>query len=282
MPIPQIEDIRIQLMKAFLHSITNEQQRKCINQMLSYLSILIFWSNKPKVKYFVFTQSRCGSGLLGTLLNNNHHILVDGEILNTRARCKAISINLYLKARSKQTIFEKKDVYGFKLKLHHLTDFYGLSFDEAKSLVSKLSKEGWKIIYLYRNNILRRSLSSLAARQRKLRHFHGNANKLRKIHVDCEALLERIRESEARVDLDQRILKDIPHLLIEYEKDLLDQSLHSQTCNKVFEYLGIPAVEVETKLTRTSTDDLSRTIENYDEVKATLENTKYFSLLTSS
>lgn len=269
-------------MKAFFHSITNEQQRKCIEQMRSYLNLLIFWSNRPKIKYFVFTQSRCGSGLLGTLLNNNHHIHVDGEILNARARCKAFSINLYLKARSKQAILENKDVYGFKIKLHHLTDFYGLSFDEAKSLVSKLSEEGWKIIYLYRSNILRRSLSSLAARQRNLRHFHGSANKLRKIHVDCEALLERIRESEERVKLDQQILKDIPHLLIEYEKDLLDQSLHSETCKKIFEYLGIPTVEVETKLTRTSTDDLSQTIENYDEVKATLENTKYFTLLTSS
>jgi hypothetical protein len=219
---------------------------------------------------------------LATLLHNNDQILVDGEILNTRARCKATSINWYLAARSKQTIFDKKDVYGFKLKLHHLTDFYGLSFDEAKWFISKLHDEDWKIIYLYRTNVLRRSLSSLAARQRNMRHFHGNAKKLRKIHVDCETLLNRIRESEERVELDQQILKDVPHLLIEYEKDLLDQSLHSQTCDKIFKYLGIPSVEVKTKLTRTSTDDLSKTIENYDEVKATLENTKYFDLLTSS
>ena len=87
--------------------------------------------------------------------------------------------------------------------------------------------------------------------------------------------------SEQRVELDQRILEHIPYLLIEYEKDLLDQSLHTQTCRKIFDYLHIPPVEVQTKLTRTSTDDLSETINNYEEIKRVLEDTKYADLLTS-
>jgi hypothetical protein len=153
--------------------------------------------------------------------------------------------------------------------------------DEARSFVSSLNNAGWRVIYLRRNNVLRRSLSSLAAQKRGVRHVHGEDDKLRKIHVDSESLLDRIKVSEQRVELDQRILEHIPYLLVEYEKELLDQSQHAQTCHKIFDYLHIPGVEVQTKLTRTSTDDLSKTIDNYDEIKKVLENTKYSGLLTS-
>ena len=105
---------------------------------------------------------------------------------------------------------------------------------------------------------------------------------MKKVYVNPDTLLDRITESEKRIELDEKALKGLPHLLIEYEKDLLDQTKHSQTCNKIFEYLDIPAVKVKTKLTRTSTDDLSKTIDNFGEVKSVLENTKYSDLLTSS
>lgn len=268
-------------MKGLLHTITNPQQRKYLKHMLAYLRLLIFWSSKPKTKFIVFTQSRCGSGLLATLLSNHSDILVDGEIFNSDQNFKVSSVRRYLGARSRGSIADKKDVYGFKLKLHHLTDHQGLSFDEAQTFISSLHTQGWKIIYLRRNNFFRRSLSSLAAQQRGIRHVHSKSDNLQKIHVNPDTLLNRIKVSEKRVELDQQALKGLPHLLIEYEKELLDQSKHSQTCNKIFEFLGIPAVEVETKLTRTSANDLSEIIENFDEVKSVMESSKYSDMLTS-
>lgn len=269
-------------MKGLLHSITSPRQRKYLKHMLAYLRVLMFWSSQPKTKFIVLTQSRCGSGLLATLLSNHPDILVDGEIFNSGENFKVSSVRRYLTARSRRSIADKKDVYGFKLKLHHLTKHQGLSFDEAQAFISSLHTQGWKIIYLRRNNVFRRSLSSLAAQQRGIRHVHAKSDKLQKIYVNPDTLLNRIKESEKRVELDQQALTGLPHLLIEYEQDLLDQTQHSQTCNKIFEYLDIPTVEVKTKLTRTSANDLSKIIENFDEVKSVMENTKYANLLTSN
>ena len=268
-------------MKDFLHKITSDQQRKYLKHLLGYLRLLVFWSVNPKTKFIIFTQSRCGSGLLATLLGNHPDILIDGEIFNANRHFKVSSLRLYLSSRGRMARLQNKSVYGFKLKLHHLTDHHGLSMEQAKSFISSLNDKGWRVVYLRRNNFLRRSLSSLAAQKRGVRHIQGDANKLQKIHVNSDTLLNRIKVSEQRVELDQKILEQIPYLLIEYENDLLDQSQHAQTCRKIFDFLQIPPVEVQTRLTRTSTDDLSKTIDNYEEIRKVLEKTKYADLLTS-
>lgn len=268
-------------MKDLLNKITSDQHRKYLKHLRGYLRLLVFWSANPKTKFIIFTQSRCGSGLLATLIGNHPDMFLDGEIFNANRHFKVSSLRLYLASRSSLARLKNKGVYGFKLKLHHLTDHQGLSMEQAKAFVSSLHKAGWKIIYLRRNNYLRRSLSSLAAQKRGVRHVHGDENKLQKIHVDSAKLLERIKVSEQRVAQDEMILEGIPYLLIEYEKELLDQSQHSLSCRKIFEYLHIPTVDVQTKLTRTSTNDLSKTIDNYEEIKKVLENTKYAHLLTS-
>lgn len=268
-------------MKDLLYRITNDQQRKYLNHLKGYLRLLVFWSTNPKTKFIIFTQSRCGSGLLATLLGNHPNIFIDGEIFNANRHFKVASLGLYLASRSRLARLKNKGVYGFKLKLHHLTDHHGLSLEQAKSFISSLHKDGWKIIYLRRNNFLRRSLSSLAAQKRGVRHVHGEKDKLQKIYVDSDKLLNRIKISEQRVALDEKILQGIPYLLIEYEKDLLDQTQHALSCRKIFDFLHITVVDVQTRLTRTSTDDLSKTIDNYEEIKKVLDNTKYADLLTS-
>ena len=266
-----------------IYKFTTLEQRKFLKYKLEYLRLLLFWSRYPKKKYIILTQSRSGSALLATLLMQHPDVFRDGEILNTNRKNYKIKYpKLYLTARSRIARSAKKGVYGCKIKYHHLSEHSNLSHKRVKLLMKELHEEGWKIIYLKRNNVLRKSVSSIAGRQRGYRHVRNDHSKvLEKIWVDCNDLLDSLKASERRMEIDQDVLQGIPHLLVDYEDDLLDASKHDQTCKRVFKFLGISDAKVQSKFRRTSSNDLSNTIENYNEVKKFLSNTKYSDLMQS-
>jgi len=264
-------------MTNLIHSLTTLEQRKYLKYKLDYLRLLQFWSGYPQKKFIVLTQSRSGSALVATLLAQHPDVYRDGEILNTNNKNYKIRYpKLYLQARSRIAETERKSVYGCKIKYHHLAEHSNLSHAQIKSFMMDLHDDDWKIIYLRRNNVLRKSFSSIAGRQRGYRHVKQDSNKsLEKIRVDCNDLLDRLKASERRLEVDQDVLEGIPHLYIDYESDLLDANHHAKTCSRMFEFLGIPDTSVKAKFKRTSSDDLSETIENYEEVKEFLSKTKY-------
>ncbi len=273
-------------MTNLIHCITTLEQRKLLKYKLEYLRLLQFWSECPQKRFIVLTQSRSGSALLATLLEQHPDVFRDGEILNTNNKNYKIRYpKMYLMARSRIAKTERKPVYGCKIKYHHLAEHSNLSHAQVKSFMKDMHDDNWKIIYLRRNNVLRKSFSSIAGRQRGYRHVKQDSDKpLEKIHVDCNDLLDHLKASERRLDVDQDVLEDIPHLHIDYESDLLDAKHHAKTCSRMFEFLGIPdtSASVKAKFKRTSSDDLSETIENYEEVKEFLSKTKYAEWLQPS
>jgi hypothetical protein len=257
-------------------------KNKKIGYWLSYLRLLSFWSDYPKKRFVILTQSRTGGSLLLGLLGSHPQIHCDGEIFNASGYQKVPSCKLYLTARSRITMLNKKDCYGFKLKYHHLVDHQGLSDADASAFMKMLCEEGWKVIYLRRNNVLRRVLSGYIAKKRALRHVKKEDREtLKKVKVECETLLNDLHDGERRSAIDEGIVKDIPHLLVEYETDLLDAERHPKTCARIFEYLELAGALVSSGLGKTSTDDLSESIENYQELETILRNTKYYSALLS-
>ncbi len=70
-------------------------------------------------------------------------------------------------------------------------------------------------------------------------------------------------------------MKSIPHLSIIYEQHLKDQSLHQDTANLIFNYLGIPPVVVNTNMKKQSTNRLVDGIENPGEIIAALKGTQF-------
>ena len=257
-----------------------------IRHLLVYRRLLYVWSDLPKTKFIIITQSRSGGGLLNTLLSNHPDLHVDGEIFNTIAKnFKVISPMRYLRARSKKCVSLNKNVYGFKLKYHHLAIHQGLGDLKANRFIERLAEDDWKFIYLRRNNILRLTLSSQIAQKRAYRHIkkYSDISHLQKVQINCASLLKDLEELERIMLKDEEIMNQIPNLLIEYERDLLNSSCHTATCRKIFKYLNIREnVEVQSNLRRTSTDDISDTVENYAELEATLKNTKYMKWLDQS
>jgi hypothetical protein len=146
--------------------------------------------------------------------------------------------------------------------------------------LQRLNADGWKFIHLKRTNYLRHKISNLLLSETKITHIKkGEEFQKRKINVDCEILLKSIEYSEEVERMEEENLKNIPNLKIIYEKDLEDNSVHQETADKIFNYLGLKHYEVTSQFERMTPQNLDQIILNYDEVLRFFKDTKYFQFL---
>ncbi|HRI83931.1 MAG TPA: hypothetical protein PK536_00635 [Ignavibacteria bacterium] len=181
---------------------------------------------------------------------------------------------LYIKSCSKRASAAGKSVYGFKVKIAQLR--YEHKYKDYDRLLMSLYEQGWKFIHLKRVNYLRHKLSNIISYQTNIYHLRNNDEEFnKKITVDCSQLLEGIKYGEEVEKTEEENLKNIPHIKIIYEEDLLDNSKFQNTADRVFSYLGIDSFPVESGLKRITKENLEDVIENYKEVENFFKNTGY-------
>ena len=279
-------------MKHIISQRTTYQQRRAIRRLqntlkrpirtiahfLRYLNLLIFWSNYPEKKFFIFAEGRGGSSLLVDLLNSHPDIYCDGEIFNAESNAKIRFPRLYLESRKRVTRIVKKPVYGFKVKYTQLVLHQGFKKDFIKNLYSS----GWKIIYLVRNNYLKATISTILAENRGVYHQKGNkVNNLEKVNINVEELYAKTKGRERAAKLERDWLIGTDYHFVNYEHDLLNPNMHQETLNRIFRFLEIPSGRICTNFNKISTGDLSCDIKNFDEVKEYLNSSEYAHFLNS-
>lgn len=233
----------------------------------------------PKSKFLIYTRGRTGSTVLTDLLNCHPDIFCDVEIFNfLYSGTKVKYPELYIKSCSKRAAKHGKSVYGFKVKIAQLRYEHG--YDNYDEILSKLFKDGYKFIYLRRGNYFRHKLSNIISAQTKIFHLkNGDKDTDVKVNVDCEQLMEGIQYGEIVNKTEAENLKDIDHITITYENDLIENSKHQDTADKIFKYLGLKTVKVETDLKRIVPENLEKIISNYDEVYNYFKDTEYIKYL---
>ena len=268
-------------MKEVLKKLTSTAVRVQLRHILNYLQLLRIIPSLPETRFVIFGQGRTGSQLLMDLLNSHPSVYCDSEIFHPYYYGKVLLPYWHIISCSRQARKLRKQAYGFKVK------FYQLENDQKinpNKMIHLLHKNGWKIIYLRRDNILRHSLSNLKADRDQVYHLQnatidsGPKNK-HKLQIDCAQLLKYMKGHEKFLQREKEMLKDIPHLELVYEDDLLDAVDHQQTMNRVFQFLGIDSQYVQTDYVRTSSYHLEDLIENYSEVESYLKNTDYYQYL---
>lgn len=231
--------------------------------------------NYPENKFVIYTRGRTGSTVLTELLNCHPRIFCDVEIFNyIYCKSRVMFPNLYIKSCSKRAAIYHKPVYGFKVKIAQLR--YEHEYGNYDKILSGLAQDGWKFIHLKRVNFLRHKLSSLIAAETKVFHLrNGEQASKKRIHVDFDTLLEGITYGEEVERTEEENLKDIPHIKVIYETDILDNSRHQVTADRIFSYLGVDSHTVETGLKRITVDRLDEMIENYEEIEKKLTDRGY-------
>lgn len=207
------------------------------------------------------------------LLNSHPQVQCDEEIL----RFKKIFPKAFLKHKAS---LSNKMVYGFKVKIYQLTDCQMIQ--NPKQFISCLHKNGWKIIYLKRKNILRQAISNLIVVERKasFRLVGDGGYNINRITVDCNKIIEKMEEREGYLAREHQVLNGIPHINIVYEEDLKDSGNHQSTSDKVFNYLGIPSYPVRTQFAKIVPHQLKDVIKNYNQMVGIVGRTKYAKYLT--
>jgi hypothetical protein len=95
------------------------------------------------------------------------------------------------------------------------------------------------------------------------------------MRVDYDSLISWMRGSERQAEFEHDVLEELPHLHLVYEEDLEDSANHQITLDKISEFLAIPAELVKSTYQRSTPQELSQIIVNYDEIEQQLRDTKY-------
>ena len=225
---------------------------------------------------------RCGSQVLGNMLNERKDVFWAGEIFEKYMVQKKLVNDFYseiLNERRKKIVSN----FGFEIKrldqLHMNQDCLNM---KPSDLISELKGfKNIKFILLERKNYLRRAISAQVGRDKKTWHSKNKSSLLTKTYIDIkkfqtghkkQPLLELFESMENNYKLFKDILPS-ESLFITYEEDILEDP--RKAYKKICDYLDLSYENIEPKLRRTNPYEIKQMISNYDEVKDLLNDTKY-------
>lgn len=213
-------------------------------------------------RYIIYGQGRSGSTVLGSLLASHPQVEFADEILYR----PVISTRLW--ARGLRNAARDR-VWGFHVKPYQLT----IQQDTPRPdrWIRRMVAEGWTLIYLERQDVVRQVISNAVASARGTYHaLAGEELPAARPVVDIDAFLEVVRARLRMLDQDRAAVADLPHELVIYERDLRDPERHQATADRLFAALGVETTPVHTPLRRTSTEPWTD-IANWPEIVAALQ-----------
>ena len=222
------------------------------------------------VRFVIFGRARSGTTALVRLLDSLPHVRCDGEILNppTRfpyGRVLACCSNSHAR------------IYGCKVLSYQVRLFREDAL--RNEFVRRLTGDGFKIVYLKRENLVFHALSQIRARDHGFEMSSREAWAPPKQGVDVDELMTWMKRAEMMETFEQRQLENVPHLALTYEAHISDPGLHQSTVDTVCAFLGIDSAPATLELQKVSPPTLRDSIENYDEVAAALRGTQYDAFL---
>ena len=226
-------------------------------ELSTYLQFPWVFGKQPKTKFVIYGTGRSGTTLLVSLLRNQPAIYCDNEIFHRRV----VSPMTFLESRA---LLSRKEVYGFKL----LTYQFGRTLKvEGPEFMNGLLCKGYKLIYLTRENVLRQAISNMYARERKQFHQVKAEKSSSKFALDIDTLDNWIQGLRRQREREARMLENLEHLELNYEKDLFDPTSHQATLEKLSTLLGVPIAAPQTNLQKIVPNELSKFIENYQDLR---------------
>lgn len=238
----------------------------------------------------MFHTGRCGSTVLGNLLNTHPEIYWAGELFVAMPKrhkdvppgpraLKTIIARSRRKGRATGKTF-----YGFELKYlpqQHLRDkFINLSLEDC---VAHLRQLGFsRFIVLHRENYLRQAISVEVGRRQGHWHARAKPDRATRVTLDLDAFQSAARRAplldvfrcfdEHHQKLKQLLAHDqVLHL--SYERDILNDP--RQAYRKTCEFLGVVPGSPQVDLARTNPFTYDAMVANMPAVRALLRNTEY-------
>jgi len=218
-------------------------------------------------KFVLFGRGRSGSTLLTQMLNSNPKVTCDKEIFNRRVLFPRLFVN------SRKRIF-KKEVYGFKLLSYQLREHY--SPEGARNFMQYLAqKQGYKIVYLTRENPVLQTMSKHYARFRGTWHQTTAVDRPEKMVVDIPLFMQELRASVELDEFEAYCLQGIPSFKVVYEHDLKNSNEQFRLLDRLSHFLRIPLAKPNLSLKKISSEKVSDYVENWEELKHCISYTEF-------
>jgi LPS sulfotransferase NodH len=229
-------------------------------------------------RFLIYSQPRTGSTWLVDLLNNHPEIQCDGELFSSdwkhsrrvwsRRLLRSFPIP-YLQLRAATC---KDPAYGFKV-LHYQTH-------HQRGLLGRLHQRGWQIIHLRRAQLWSQAVSDQLAIQTKRYHrTHHDPVHTDQIRIEPAAILHKIDSLKRQSHDETRTLEGILHLRIEYERDLVDDSVRDLTLSRIHVMLGVSASPGASVFLPTYDRPMHQVVANYQEIVDCVRNSCHADVL---
>jgi len=218
----------------------------------------------------VFAQERTGSTLFMDLLNTHPRILADQHLFFT-------PFDFPDAWRDNRVLLSRKPVRAYKAKVTHRPQ--ETSIDKLRRRIVDLSGDV-SLVLLRRRNKLKQAFSAGVCDSTGVQQRLDGREMEERPAINVPKFLKTLNYYSVLTSLEDEALKDVEHLTVTYEDDLLDSSCHQETANRVFRYLGLNEHPVRTRISRTSSRPLSESISNYPDVVEAVRLSPYRDLLT--
>ena len=226
--------------------------------------------SKPETKVLIYAQGRSGSTLLVDLLNSHPDIFLFGEILYRDVIYKARDTLRFI--NSAMTL-NKNKVVGFKVSIYQ---FEKSQQRNPHEVLKEFVNDGWKIIYLHRDNLFEHAISDIRSEKTNVWHKLDDKDvSTNKIEISIDELLQNIEYREQCYERELTSLKEIPHIRVSYEDDLKTAELQESSSKKILAYLGINEHKLSTRLKKVAKKDPNMDITNYKDLANYIKSSKY-------
>lgn len=236
----------------------------------------------PGTRVLIFGQGRSGTTVLESLICSTGLFVPNDEPLIGLGR-GARWPTAYVVGCSRDPVRQGPGGnYICHVKPDHLERYRmesGRAPADIQAFVHALARDGWHLIHAHRRDIVRQVLSEIVGEARGKLHKRGQWHKrddVREdltVHVDRADFFQRIQYNQALRVREQEILKELPHLSVIYERDLLDPVAHEQTVDTVLNHVGLARTKpVSTDLRKINTRPLDEIVENYQEFAVWVED----------
>ncbi len=217
--------------------------------------------------FIIFGQGRSGSNLLVHLLQSHPQIQCNGEVLSRKRWRRGIKqlpygflrqfpVPYILWKASRST----RDVYGFKLFVHHIP--------ASDRMVYAAHARDWQIVHIQRRSLFDQALSKVVATATS--HWLG-FDRLKEpdtlsVTIRPEQLLAMIQGCVTNRQRILQVLKDVPHIPVTYEEDLLDEGARNRICGTIFQAVGVEQRLISATRQRSWNRPYCELVVNYQEL----------------
>jgi LPS sulfotransferase NodH len=221
-------------------------------------------------KFVILFQGRSGSTYLTEALRSHSKIRAQGEQLVGRKEQGFVAQAQWIREFFKPRPLAPYAAIGFKTKLSDVVD--------AGEFANLLKSLDVNIIHLERHNMVKQTISWLNSERLYEAtgdwNLYKEADRLPHLEVD----LEKFADSLSLLEQGKRWLRRyvdklaLPTLRLSYEDLLLD---FEGTIERVLDFLEVPLESVESRVKKSTNDDLRQAVSNFEELRAQYVGTTY-------